>query len=135
MFTGLVQDVGRVVFVTQDGEGATLRVASGLAAQLRHGDSVAVGGVCLTATDVSAGRLLTRRRCTRRWGAARLANCVRGMHVNLELPVRADSLLGGAHRAGGHVDGMGRCSAVRDDGFSRVLDIDVVLSARGATWS
>ena len=55
MFTGLIAGLGRVAAVDSDADGATLTISSPLAAQLREGDSVAVNGVCLTATELSAG--------------------------------------------------------------------------------
>ena len=50
MFTGLVQAKGQVSQVDRDGDGARISVASGLGAEIAEGDSVAVNGVCLTAT-------------------------------------------------------------------------------------
>ena len=54
MFTGLVQDLGEVLAVDADGGGARLRVRTILAGELAEGDSIAVNGVCLTATQVTA---------------------------------------------------------------------------------
>ena len=54
MFTGLIQDVGRVESVERNGDGARLRIATVLASQIALGDSVAVDGTCLTATAVDA---------------------------------------------------------------------------------
>ena len=55
MFTGLIADLGRVEAVERDGDGATLRIATALAGELKEGDSIAVNGVCLTATHVLVG--------------------------------------------------------------------------------
>ncbi len=52
MFTGLIADLGRVQALRSDGEGVLLDIQTRLAEQLSAGDSVAVNGVCLTATDV-----------------------------------------------------------------------------------
>ena len=121
MFTGLVQDLGAVAAVEQTPEGARLTVRTPLAAQLAEGDSVAVSGVCLTATavdgDAFAAEVIheTLRRSS--LGALRP-----GAPVNLELALRADDRLGG-HIVQGHVDAVGRVSAVERDGFASVLRI------------
>ena len=54
MFTGLIQDVGTVEAVDAGADGARLRIATRLGAEIAPGDSVAVNGVCLTATAVDA---------------------------------------------------------------------------------
>ncbi len=53
MFTGLIADLGSVRSVESDSDGATLEISTRLAGELHEGDSVAVNGVCLTATTVS----------------------------------------------------------------------------------
>ncbi|HTU78711.1 MAG TPA: riboflavin synthase [Solirubrobacteraceae bacterium] len=122
MFTGLIADLGSVASVERDGEGATLRIDSVLASELREGASVAVNGVCLTATDVGArgfraqAMLETLRRSS--LGALRA-----GSRVNLELPLRVEDRLGG-HVVQGHVDGTGTIRTIREQGFARVLEID-----------
>ena len=52
MFTGLIADLGRVTQLERSGDGARLRIETSLAGEMRTGDSVAVNGVCLTATAV-----------------------------------------------------------------------------------
>ncbi len=122
MFTGLIGEIGSVTELTQDDDGATLAIRSGLAASLHEGDSIAVDGVCLTATRISdegfhaQAMLETLERSS--LGALRA-----GSPVNLELPLRADDRLGG-HVVQGHVDGTGTVRALREQGFSRVLEID-----------
>ena len=54
MFTGLIEDIGRVESLESGEDGARLRIATRLAAEIAEGDSVAVNGVCLTATAVDA---------------------------------------------------------------------------------
>jgi riboflavin synthase len=121
LFTGLVADLGTVDALESTDDGVRLRVRSGLAGELREGDSVAVNGVCLTATDVGEGRFAadvmheTLRRSS-------LAGVAGGARVNLELPLRAQDRLGG-HVVQGHVDGLGSVVAVEEDGFARVVTI------------
>jgi riboflavin synthase len=122
MFTGLVEDLGTVVAVDRTGDGAVLTVESRLAGQVAEGDSVAVNGVCLTATGISGQRFgfdvmnETLRRSS-------LADIDAGTRVNLELALRADARLGG-HIMQGHVDGVGRIAGVREDGFGRVVTVE-----------
>ena len=122
MFTGLIADLGSVTALERDEEGATLQISSALAAELDEGASVAVNGVCLTATDVGAdgfraqAMVETLRRSS--LGALRA-----GARVNLELALRAGDRLGG-HVVQGHVDATGTVRAVREEGFARVLEIE-----------
>jgi riboflavin synthase len=122
MFTGLIADLGTVIAVARDGDGATLRIGTSLAGELHGGDSIAVDGVCLTATRVDAdsfeafaiGETLAR---------STLGSLAAGDPVNLELALRADGRLGG-HIVQGHVDGVGTVAEVREEGASRVLALD-----------
>jgi len=122
LFTGLVADLGTVDALEATDDGVRLRVRSPLAGELRDGDSVAVNGVCLTATEVADGRFAadvmheTLRRSS-------LAGVAGGTRVNLELPLRAQDRLGG-HVVQGHVDGVGAVRDAADDGFARVVTID-----------
>jgi riboflavin synthase len=123
MFTGLIADLGSVVALEQDADGATLEISSGLAADLREGDSIAVNGVCLTATDVDGAgfRAQAMAETLRR---SSLGGLRAGSPVNLELALRAEDRLGG-HIVQGHVDGVATVAAVREEGFSRVLTFEV----------
>ena len=121
MFTGLVADKGTVTAVDATAEGVRLAVSTALAPEISEGDSVAVNGVCLTATAIADGRFSadvmheTLRRSS-------LAEVVEGAEVNLELPLRASDRLGG-HVVQGHVDGLGTITGVTEDGFARVVEI------------
>jgi riboflavin synthase len=123
MFTGLIADLGTIAAVERDLEGTTLEISTRLAGELAEGDSVAVNGVCLTATDVRPGGFCaqamaeTLRRST-------LDGLQIGSPVNLELALRADARLGG-HIVQGHVDGTCTIEDVREEGFARVLQIEV----------
>ena len=123
MFTGLVQELGRVVSVERSGDGVRMTVAAAVAAELSVGDSVAVNGVCLTATNVSdeGFRAQAMIETLERSSLGRLRA---GSPVNLELALRAADRLGG-HVVQGHVDGTGTVRDVREQGFSRVLEIDI----------
>ncbi len=122
MFTGLVADLGRVREVERNADGVRITVDTALAGQLGVGDSVAVNGVCLTATAVDAGGFEaevmneTLERSSLRDAAA-------GLAVNLELPLRASDRLGG-HVVQGHVDGLGTVRSVVADGFARRVEVE-----------
>jgi riboflavin synthase len=121
MFTGLVEDVGAVAEVQATADGVRLTVHTSLASQLGNGDSIAVDGVCLTATSVNGGSFCADVMAQTLRSSA-LAQLEAGARVNLELPVRAGAPLGG-HIVQGHVDGVGEVRQVRDDGFARVVTI------------
>jgi len=123
MFTGLVADRGQVTAVDATADGVRLTIATELAAELSDGDSIAVAGVCLTATAIAGGRFSAdvMHESLRRTSLAALAP---GAAVNLELPLRASDRLGG-HVVQGHVDGVGTVRATRADGFARVVTVAV----------
>jgi riboflavin synthase len=121
VFTGLIADLGGLSALERNGEGATLRIATPLAGELRHGDSIAVNGVCLTATQVGAEDFATHAMAETLRRSA-LGGLSAGASVNLELALRADARLGG-HVVQGHVDGLGTVSEIREEGTSRVLRI------------
>ncbi len=122
MFTGLIADVGRVEALGLDETGATLTIQTLLAPELSEGDSVAVNGVCLTATAISGSRFETQAM-PETLSRSSLGALAAGDEVNLELPLRAADRLGG-HVVQGHVDGTGIVSAIREEGISRVLEIE-----------
>lgn len=117
MFTGLIQDVGRVEAVESGNDGARLRIATTLATGIGLGDSVAVDGVCLTATATSEAGFETEAM-NQTLAVTALGGIERGGRVNLELAMQASDRLGG-HIVQGHVDGVGEVAAVEDDGFAR----------------
>ena len=123
MFTGLVADLGRVVSIDRSDDGARLAISSPLGAELAEGDSVAVNGVCLTATAVT-GTGFEAEVMNQTLLVTSLGRLRPGGDVNLELPLRAADRLGG-HVVQGHVDGAGEVSEVVSDGFARRIRIDV----------
>jgi riboflavin synthase len=123
MFTGLIAELGSVADVRRDEDGATLQIASRLAAQLQEGDSIAVNGVCLTAVEID-GEGFQAQAMNETLERSSLAGLNPGARVNLELALRAQDRLGG-HVVQGHVDGTGIVRAIRSEGFARVLEIDI----------
>jgi riboflavin synthase len=115
MFTGIVREVGRIVSAEGGVDGLSLVVeAPGTVPTTAVGDSVAVGGVCLTAEAVEGDRIRfhavaeTLRRST-------LGRVDEGDDVNVEPALRAGEPLGG-HYVQGHVDGLGEIGSVEAEG-------------------
>ena len=106
MFTGIVEELGEVVAVSDLGDSARLQVRGPVVVDgTRCGDSVAVNGVCLTVVEVADGTFMAdvMRETLDRSSLGALAP---GSPVNLERPMRLDGRLGG-HLVQGHVDGTG----------------------------
>ena len=107
MFTGLVEEVGRVTsIVEKDGLRRVSVAASQLTRELKIGNSIAVSGVCLTAVEVSK-KHFAADLALETWNRTSFSRMHEGALVNLELPMRADGRLGG-HLVQGHVDGTGK---------------------------
>ena len=121
MFTGLIADVGIVEEVSSRQEGARLRIATPLGGEVSTGDSIAVNGVCLTATASNA-ESFEAEVMNETLRVSSLGPLEPGDRVNLELPLRAADRLGG-HLVQGHVDGTGVVASVSEDGFARRLRV------------
>jgi riboflavin synthase len=122
MFTGLIADLGEITDVARSADGVVLTVSSSLTEELSEGDSIAVNGVCLTATSVADGRF-DAEVMNETLRLSSLAEARTGSPVNLELAMRASDRFGG-HVVQGHVDGVGRVVSVTPDGFSRRVEIE-----------
>ena len=121
MFTGLIQDIGRVESVEAGADGARLRVSTSLAPEIEVGDSVAVDGVCLTATRADAAGF-EAEAMNQTLKVTALGGLEAGDRVNLEPALKASDRLGG-HIVQGHVDGVGEVVSVEADGFARRLRV------------
>jgi riboflavin synthase len=124
MFTGLIEEVGRVDDVRVDGERARLVIeAPVVVGDLPLGASVAVDGVCVTATDVTGTTFaVDLMRETLRVTA--LGHLEAGRRVNLERAMRIGDRLGG-HLVQGHVDGVGEVVGVEEVPGTRTLRVRV----------
>lgn len=114
MFTGIVVEAGKVRRARQRRGLLELEIeAPAISKELKKGDSVAVNGVCLTATE--AGRRRFKAQAMEETLArTTLGALERGLTVNLELPARLADRLGG-HLVQGHVDGTAHVTRVEDD--------------------
>ena len=122
MFTGLVADLGEIVSVERSADGVRLEISSDLTAELAEGDSISVNGVCLTATGLD-GKRFSADVMNETLRLSSLAEAGAGTAVNLELAMRLEDRLGG-HMVQGHVDGVGRVTAVAQEGFARRVQIE-----------
>lgn len=105
MFTGLVESTGRVLSPATPGQDSQLLIDAGdLAGELQQGDSLAVNGCCLTATDIdpSSGEV-SFDLLAQTLRVTNLGDLESGSLINLERALRADQRLGG-HFVQGHVD-------------------------------
>jgi len=111
MFTGIIEEVGRVARIAQNGENRRLTIeAKETPEELKMGNSVAVSGVCLTAVDIKQGSFAADL-APETWLRTSFSRIREGALVNLELPVKADGRFGG-HIVQGHVDGVGKLVAL-----------------------
>jgi len=121
MFTGLVQDVGTVESLESGADGARLRIATGLGAEIGLGESIAVDGACLTAVAADE-RGFETEAMNQTLTVTALRRLAPGTRVNLELAMMAGERLGG-HIVQGHVDGVAQVLSTKDDGFARRLRV------------
>jgi len=116
MFTGIVEEVGRISRIEQRGENRRITVAAeSTPKELGTGNSVSVSGVCLTALDIKPGSFCADL-APETWARTSFSRIHEGALVNLELPMKADGRFGG-HIVQGHVDGVGKLIA-----FERIAD-------------
>ena len=107
MFTGIIEEVGKVVKIEQRGENRRITIeAATTPKQLGVGHSIAVSGVCLTALDIKPNTFCADL-APETWARTAFSRMHQGARVNLELPMKADGRFGG-HFVQGHVDGVGK---------------------------
>lgn len=114
MFTGIVEEMGSIHSITKGSKSAVLTIAADKVLEgSKVGDSIAVNGVCLTVTDITAGQFTadvmaeTLRRSS-------LGSLKRGSKVNLERAMAADGRFGG-HIVAGHIDGTGTVLSLKPE--------------------
>lgn len=116
MFTGIIEEVGKVIRIEQRGENRRITIeAEATPRELHTGGSVAVSGVCLTALDIKP-KSFCADLAPETWIRTGFSRIHEGALVNLELPMKANGRFGG-HIVQGHVDGVGKLTA-----FDRIQD-------------
>lgn len=126
MFTGIIEEVGRITKIEQRGENRRVTIESHFASkELRTGDSVAVSGVCLTALNIKPDSF-SADLAPETWTRTSFSRIHESALVNLELPMKANGRFGG-HVVQGHVDGVGKLIALEqiDDSENFWLRIEI----------
>jgi riboflavin synthase len=124
MFTGLIEDIGRLVSRRRRGVDETLEIETAIdVSSVKLGDSIAINGACLTVTSIAARRL-TFDASVETLARTALGDVSPSDAVHVERAMRLSDRLDG-HLVLGHVDGVGRVRSVRDDGRSHQVWIDV----------
>ena len=124
MFTGIVEELGTIAEVTDQGDAIRLTVeASTVLDGTGLGDSISVNGCCLTVAELGEGRW-TADLMQETLDKTSLAGIAPGDRVNLERAVTVDKRLGG-HIVQGHVDGVGRVLETSRHGDALLIDIEV----------
>ena len=132
MFTGIVEELGTVAAVEEQGDAIRLSIRAAVVLEDVHlGDSISVNGCCLTVTDVAPGEdgadpVWTADVMQETLDKTSLAGVAAGDRVNLERAVTVDKRLGG-HIVQGHVDGVGR--VVRREPSEHWEVVEVALPA------
>ncbi len=115
MFTGIIEELGRVASIEFDGDNARIFIAANVViVGTKNGDSISVNGVCLTALDVKEDSFsadVSRETLDR----STLGSLTTDSPVNLERAVTPETRLGG-HIVQGHVDGRGTFISATQDG-------------------
>lgn len=124
MFTGLVAELGRITAIEKGESSAVFTIAApSLISQIALGDSVAINGVCLTATSIS-GDTFTADVMVQTLAVTSLSQTAVGGAVNLELAALLNTRMGG-HMVQGHVDGVATVVAITPGEKWAQLDITV----------
>lgn len=114
MFTGIVEEVGVIRNLHRSKNSSVLSIgAKAVLSDLKIGDSVAVNGVCLTATSRDSSGF-TADVMHETLDRSSLGSLTVGSHVNLERAMAADGRFGG-HIVSGHIDGTGTILSIRTD--------------------
>lgn len=114
MFTGIVEEVGRVSSIKNSTNSAILTIeAEKVLEESKIGDSISVNGVCLTVTDISSKSFSTdiMHESLKR---SSLGELKKGSRVNLERALKLSTRLGG-HIVSGHIDGVGKIKSIKKD--------------------
>jgi len=124
MFTGIIEEIGTLADVREDRGGRIFQIACRTVLEgMRLGDSIAVDGVCLTATEIRPDGFTVEAVGTT-LGRTTLGGFTRGRRINLERALALGARLGG-HIVQGHVDGVGRVVSIEHRGELVLIDFSL----------
>ncbi len=124
MFSGIIEDLGKVKSLKPTDKGALITIATHLpAARIRIGDSIACNGACLTVVAKGRGTISmdVSAETLRRTALGQLKPAD---PINLERSLSLSTLLNG-HLVSGHIDGVGRIAAIEPEGDSRLFTFEI----------
>ena len=122
MFTGIVEELGKVQRITRGGKEQRITIScSKILEDIHMGDSIAVNGVCLTVVDFGSGHF-SADVMNETFSRSSLGSLTAGSVVNLERAMAADGRFGG-HIVSGHIDGTGTIKSIRQDGNAYWFEI------------
>ena len=131
MFTGIVEELGKIQRVNIQSHSAKITVECGTVLEgTKLGDSIAVNGVCLTVTEL-ASNSFTADVSYETLRITSLVNLKSGNLVNLERAMKADGRFGG-HMVYGHIDGLGKIVSIQKNGD--FFDINISLEEKDARY-
>jgi len=131
VFTGIIETVGEVVAIKQEGANTHFKIASNFSSDLKVDQSVSHNGVCLTVVWVGDGFhwvVAVHETLTK----SNLGSLQEGHKVNLERCMIANGRFDG-HIVQGHVDQVGICTAVKDENGSWLFDFEYEASLGNVT--
>ncbi|MGO2096638.1 MAG: riboflavin synthase [Candidatus Microbacterium stercoravium] len=124
MFTGIIEEIGRITAVDPSGDGVRLTVQAPTAIEdVRHGDSIAVSGVCLTVVDWTHNAF-TADVMKQTLDMSTLGGVQPGRRVNVERALASGGRLGG-HIVQGHIDGTGEVIDVQPGDQWQVVRVGI----------
>lgn len=123
MFTGIIKGIGKVIERKSAASKAGLKIETSLAKELVLGDSIAVNGVCLTASALGDNWFFADVM-PETWKATNLSGLKPGDRVNLEPALSTGDRFGG-HLVSGHVDGVGRVTGISKQANAVIFQITV----------
>jgi riboflavin synthase len=124
MFTGIIEDVGTIIGIDKSGGKWEFHVKATLSPPpIAEGDSVAIDGVCLTATKIRAD-VFSADASLETLSLTTLKEKKAGERINVERAMRSDGRFGG-HMVMGHIDGMGTITGMKKEGDSIRLEVEV----------
>lgn len=127
MFTGIVESIGTITNLQNEGKNITFTIASEISDQMKIDQSLSHDGVCLTVVDVQPGRHVVTA-IDETLSRTNLGDLVIGKEVNLERAMKPNARLDG-HMVQGHVDTIGVCTGIEERDGSWIFNFEYPLTA------